>query len=203
MGFAIIAVVIGLMSGCGKASETASALNSKSSETDGWLVYEDDVFKTIYPPQSELSGARDGKQDPKNVYLSIVPPPHDQGGIGGFHLLPDGMTKNMLLRDALQSDIARFKGDKGLLIAGPKDVTVGNGRCITALVVAPADSCPKNAGSCYSPLYVTQCDGPNGARYNAHTALSAGPARNALSPRAQTEARVYELILRSLEFKKS
>lgn len=198
-----IAILTAAFIACSKSPNPTAHSTVTGTTPNGWLVYEDDMFKTAYPPQSLLEGANEGKQNPKNVYLSIIPPPHNQGGVGGFHLMPDSVTKNMLLRDALQSDIMRFKGTTGSLIAGPKDVPVKNGRCISALVVTPADNCPKNAGSCYSPLYLTQCDGPDGTRYNAHTGLSVGQSRSALAPQAQQEAATYERILRSLEFKKS
>jgi hypothetical protein len=190
--------------GCAKTSDGETTAKKGPPTTDGWAVYEDDMFKAEYPTGSEVFGANSGKQDPKFPNLGIVPPPHaHKAATGGFFLQPDKVTANMLLRDAIQNEISRIKGKGGVLITQPRDISVSNGRCINALVVAPTDNCPKNSGSCFSPLVLTQCDSSMGARFTAGTVLSVGPARDGLSPQARQEVAVYERILRSLEFKKS
>lgn len=190
--------------GCAKTSDGAATSKKETLPTDGWAVYEDDMFKAEYPTGSEVFGANSGKQDPKFPNLGIVPPPHaHKAATGGFFLQPDKVTANMLLRDAIQNEISRVKSKGGVLIAQPRDISVNNGRCINALVVAPTENCPKNSGSCFSPLVLTQCDSSLGARFTASTVLSVGSARDGLSPQARQEVAVYERILRSLEFKKS
>ena len=203
MHYILLVAFAGLFSSSGSSASPAPAKEASAPHVDDWLTYEDDMFKAQYPPGSDVSGKFRGKQDPANIHLFIVPLPHARlTGTGGLMLQRDKITKNMLLRDALQSDIIRYKKERGALLIAPRDVPVKNGRCISALITAPAQFCPKNTGSCFAPFRLTQCDGPNGERYNANTFFSVGPSRDALSPQAQKEAATYERMLRSLEFKK-
>ena len=195
--------VLGFLVGCSKSPDAASTSKSVSTLPEGWRVYEDDMFKTVYPPDSILEGAKGGIQNPKNIYLSIIPPNDNRGGLGALFVAQDDVTKNMLLRDAIESDIPRYKGPSGVVVATPKEVPVGNGRCLTALVITPSDACAQKTGPCYSPLILTQCDAPGGVRYNVHTGLAEGPSKTALSEKAQQQAAVYERMLRALEFKKT
>ena len=202
----ILVAAVVILQACAKSPDSTSSVTQTASKTstDGWLTYEDDMFKAQYPPGSQVTGASNGIQNQKHPMLFLVPPPHaNLTGIGGLMLQPDTVTKNMLLRDALQSDILRYKKERGAVLMPPRDIPVTNGRCISAVITSPAEFCPKGTGSCFAGGFLTQCDGPNGARYNAHTALSVGPSRDALSPQAQKEAATYERMLRSLEFKKS
>jgi len=206
MGHLFLVAAVFILQACAKSPDSTSSSTqavSKAAPADGWLTYEDDMFKAQYPPGSQVTGANNGKQDPKHLVLFIVPLPHAHlTGTGGLMLQLDRITKNMLLRDALQSDILRYRRERGAMLMPPRDIPVKNGRCISALVTAQAEFCPKNTGSCFAPLMLTQCDGPNGARYNANCALSVGPSMDVLSPQAQKEAATYERMLRSLEFKK-
>ena len=187
---------------CGKAPNPSTA--TQESQSDGWLTYEDDMFRAKYPPNSEVFGAKDSKQDPANPSFGIIPPPAAGNTvIGAFTIQPDKSSQGMLLRDGVEAAIRKAKGERGIVLSPPKEIGVANGRCLGAIVITPTTSCEKGTGSCFSPIFSMLCDGQNGARYTASTVLSSSASRDRLSPQAQQEAATYERILRSLEFKKS
>lgn len=168
------------------------------------MIYEDDMFRVAYPPNSDVAGAEGGRQDPNNPTLGIVPPPAAGNSVvGAFVLRFDKASHGMLLRDGIAAEINRDR-DKRQVILGPvRETVVGNGRCLSTIVISQERYCAKDAGSCYAPVASVLCDGPNGTRYSVGTVFSVGPSPDRLSPKAQQEAVVYERILRSLEFKKS
>lgn len=202
---ALIAV-LGPLAACGKPASTASAPDTAPAAPQtakGWLIYEDNWIRVAYPEGSEVAGAPDGKQDLNSPTFGVVPPKAGDQFMGAFTLQLDSKTKGMLLRDAIQSEIKSTVVTTKRVLAPPRDVKVGNGRCLSSLVTWPFDRCPKDQGTCYSAAIKTLCDDYAGRRYLATTMLSRGTDPNRLSPQAQQEAAVYERILRSLEFKKS
>lgn len=197
----ILVVLVGLSLACAKKADSQSG---KNPDSDGWVVYEDDMFRVAYPPNSEVVGTTGNKQDPAAPSLAIIPPPAaGKSVIGAFVLQLDKDSKGMLLRDGIEAELKRSKANRGVVIGPPKEVSVVNGRCLGALVISPTSNCEKGHGSCFAPIFSTLCDGPSGKRFTASTVLSSGPSRDSLSPQAQREAVTYERILRSLEFKKS
>lgn len=197
------AFIITLLAFAAACSKTPNSQTNKSGAIEGWPLYEDDVFRVNYPPNSEIVGVTGNKQDPSSPTLGVIPPAAGKSVIGGFFLQLDTNSKGMLLRDGIEAEIKRTKGDRGVVLAPPKEIPVSNGRCLGTIVVSPTTNCEKGAGSCFAPIFAMLCDGPNGARYTAGTVLSSGSSRDSMSPQAQQEAATYERILRSLEFKKS
>lgn len=204
---ALPAALLLLQSSCGKPSAPSSELAdaSKASQLPtGWNTYEDDWFRISYPEGSDVGGAQNGKQNPKFPTLAAIPKSAEPGGgFGAFTLQFDVKTNGMLLRDALQSQIAHHTKPRGALLVPPREVKVGNGKCMSAVASWPFDNCPNGQGSCFSASILTVCDDFAGRRYTANSLLSRGKNPQQLSPQAQQEAAVYERILRSLEFKKS
>lgn len=197
-----ILVLSAILVACSNKGDSQTA--KPTSIPDGWPIYEDNLFRVAYPPNSEIAGAPEGKQDPLNPSLGVVPPPAAGSSvIGGFFLQPDRTSKGMLLRDGIEAELRKAKGDRGVVLAPAKEISVGNGRCLGSIVIIPTTNCAKNSGSCFAPVFSVLCDGPNGSRYTAGTVLSSSANRDRLSPQAQQEAATYERILRSLEFKKS
>ncbi|MBI3298411.1 MAG: hypothetical protein HYZ75_09630 [Elusimicrobia bacterium] len=191
------------------ACKIESAPPAAPTGAAGWQTYEDDWIKASYPTGSQVVGAVDGRQDPAHPSLAIIPPPTVPGTVhGGLAIQLDGKNKGMILRDAIQSELRPDLEKGGLLLVGPKEFDVVNGRCLGALIISSAgDPCPDRApfngqGTCYTPFYKTQCDDAAGRRLEALSILSLGRAPNGLDPDAKREAAVYERIMNSLEFKK-
>lgn len=196
-----LSVLLFTLVACGKAPNPPAV---GKEQADDWLTYEDDMFRAKYPPNSEVFGAKDSKQDPSKPSFGIIPPPAAGNSfIGAFTLQPDTASKGMLLRDGVEAAIKKTKGERGIVLSPPKEISVANGRCLGTIVITPTTNCEKGTGSCFSPIFPMLCDGQNGARYTASTVLSSSASRDRLSPQAQQEAATYERILRSLEFKKS
>lgn len=192
--------------GCNKSPEQAvkaAAESSVASIQDGWQAYEDDWIRIRYPQNTDIGGAEAGKQNPAAPTFAAVPKTNNGDVAGAFTLQLDPKTKGMLLRDAIQSEVTSRINPRGVVLAAPREVKVGNGKCLSAVVTTPSEHCAKGTGSCHIPFYLTLCDGPDGRRYTATTMLSTSQNPNALSPQAQQQAATYERILRSLEFKKS
>lgn len=197
----LLATLLSVTLGCSKGPSPQA---NQTSVPDGWAQYEDDMFRVSYPPNSEIVGVTGNKQNPSSPSLGVIPPPAaGKTVIGGFFLQLDTTSKGMLLRDGIEAELKRTKGDRGVVLSPPKEIPVANGRCLGTIVITPTSNCEKNAGSCFAPVFSMLCDAQNGARYTAGTVLSNGQTRDQLSPQAQQEAAVYERILRSLEFKKS
>ena len=174
-----------------------------SLEAAGWGVYEDDWIRISYPPNSEVMGADTGKQDPNNPMFAVIPPTAiPNTSQGGLAIQLDTKTKGMLLRDALRSEIQEETNKGGILLSGPKDFKVLNGRCLGAVIISAGDLCKNEQGTCYTPVYTGQCDDAAGRRIRAFSVLSRSHSKNALGPEAQREAATYERIMNTLEFKK-
>lgn len=192
-------------SSCGKPAESPVASTAAPSPVvgQGWNSFEDDWFKVSYPPGSAVTTTEDGKQNPAFPVLAVIPPEATNGLAGAFTLQFEKVYTGMLLRDAIQSAVDKSMKSRGKLLIAPREIKVGNGRCMTAMVANPQESCPKDGGNCYFPTLHTLCDDATGRRFTATTLLATGKDPGALSPKAQQEAAVYERILRTLEFKKS
>lgn len=189
---------------CNRPSgEVTSSVDPRSTTPPDWQVFEDDWFKVSYPSGSDVGGGPDGKQDPKFPTLAVVPPTAGDKIHGAFTLQFEKRTAGMLLRDAIQSEVESGIEPRGVMVSAPREIKVSNGKCMSAIVSAPFDRCPKDSGNCFSPTIYTLCDDVAGRRFTAMTMLSRGKDIKALSPQAQQEAATYERILRSLEFKKS
>lgn len=201
VGFALIAA----FSACGKpsAGPAAASPDAETAPKQVWKTYEDDWIRVQYPEKSDVGGAENGRQSKTFPTFAAVPQSPSGSVLGAFTLQLDPKTKGILLRDAIQTEISSHIKPRGALLFGPRDIKIGNGKCLNALVTAPSEFCSKGEGSCHTPYFLTLCDGPDGRRYTATTLLSTTRDPNSLSPQAQQEAAVYERILRSLEFKKS
>lgn len=200
--FALLPALL-LVLACGKPAPVASAQSSKAEIPEGWAAYEDDWFKVHYPAGSDVGGGPAGKQNPEFPVLGIVPPSSKEDTFGTFALQPDTVTRGMLLRDAIESEMKKQVTPRGSILLPAREFKVGNGKCLSGITSRPGTNCPKGSGSCYSPVVVTVCDDFSGRRYNIDSPLSGSQDPKGLSPKAQQEAAVYERILRSLEFKKS
>lgn len=198
-------IALFVTSACGRSSPPASSENRPKSDSSdsGWLTYEDDWIKVRYPENSDISKAENGKQDKNFPTFAAVPKTAGGGVFGAFTLQPDTVTKGMLLRDAIQSEVSTHIKPRGSILTPPREIKVGNGKCLSAIVTSPAERCEKGTGTCHTPFFLTLCDGPDGRRYTATTLLSSTRDPNTLPIQAQQEAATYERILRSLEFKKS
>lgn len=205
--FLVIPGLLLFQSSCKPAATPTSTVTEARKESQlpsDWKTYEDDWFRINHPPDSYIGGAKNGKQNPQFPTFAAIPKSEDPGGgLGAFTIQFDVQTNGMLLRDAIQFKMSAHTKEQGTLLTPAREITVGNGRCMSAVASLPQDRCPKNQGSCYSASILTVCEDYAGRRYSANSILSHGNDPKRLSPQAQQEAAVYERILRSLEFKKS
>lgn len=186
-----------LLAACAKKEAPAPA----AAPPGGWLTFESGWVRLSYPPGSEVAEAGD-----EGVVVTPEPARPDRMD-GAVAIGPERKYKDLLLRDALESQVRLFASKGGGSFGGPRAFKVPNANCLGASMLTARGRCPEGSayrgvGTCWTPTTFIFCDAKDGKRYEISTVLGLTNTKASLSEAGRRQSEVFERIVSTVEFKK-
>ena len=209
------AAVVGLwvVGGCGRPDEALeSNVGEVASASVGdpalnWETYEDDSIRIRYPKGRKTVGPREAKDKsgPRGYIVMGPKDPPTEPGPDAIYITeaPEKLDSN--LREIMQSRLKRGAKEDVRPLGAAEEVLRPGGRCLMLMsegyTVGGCESYGESHPTCFMDYLVAECRSKGSQHFTITSYAGSYPERGKLDDRSREQIKVFERVVKSIEFK--